>query len=158
MPTFETREQLSNYVTNVTLPEMEEYLREFSQEELVQALRDNVYNGNQGSYDNTYSLLSAVDSKSLESKSGLKTDIEITTLIDPKLMDYDYGSYYENGKEDNRENIVDWLNNGHGGFYKGYSINYTGRQFIEKAQKIINKTGKSRLSKYLKMIGYKIGK
>lgn len=162
MPLFETKEQISAYVKTVTIPEIEAIIRENNELILTEELLDTVYtNANNSSYDNTYSLLGAVDTTNVSVSTGANTDIDLYTWIDPNKMDYDYPSYlnedgsikYDNGNYDNRNNIVEWLNNGHGGVRS-----YIGQRFIESAQKIINKTTKSTVAKRLKSIGYQISK
>lgn len=150
--------ELFDYVKNVTIPEIIEYMENISEEELTESLRDTVYNNTSGSYDNTFSLLNAVRPITVKTSSLGEVEASIETFIDENLMDYNYESFYENGNEDNRKFIVGWLNDGHGGYYKGNVINYEGRHFVEKAQEKINKTAKSRLSKFLKGIGYKLSK
>lgn len=162
MPLFETKEQISAYVKTVTIPEIEAMIRENNELILTEELLDTVYaNANNSSYDNTYSLLGAVDTTNVSVSQGVNTEVNLYTWIDPNKMDYNYHSYlnedgsikYEGGNYDNRNSIVEWLNNGHGGVRT-----YIGKYFIESAQKLVNKTTKSYVSKGLKALGYRIGK
>jgi len=155
MPIFEGRADLMAYVQNVTLPEISEKIENINEDILQEKIRTNVYSNASSSdfYENTFSLLNALNSSSIKYGS----DIDIQTFIDENMLTYNYESYYD-GNADNRENIVKWLNDGHGGYYKGYSINYEGRHFIEDSQKEINLTMKKRISNFLRNIGYKLSK
>lgn len=160
MPIFETREQISAYVKNITIPEIEAIIIGNNHDVLENELLADVYSNN-SSYNNTYSLLSAIDTTNVSISSGANTEINLYTFINPDKMQYDYPSYlnedgsikYDGGNYDNRKSIVEWLNNGHGGIRS-----YTGKKFIEQSQKIINKTTKSTVSKILKTLGYQISK
>lgn len=158
MPIFNSIEELTRYVATVTMEEMSNIVENATEEELTNQLRETVYNNSASSdYDNTFSLLNAINTTTV-AVGGRAKEIEIETHIDPNMMDYNYESYYlDGGNADNRENIVGWLNDGHGGFYKGYAINYDGRHFIEKAKFKINRELRMTIMRRLKARGYKFG-
>lgn len=158
MPVFQNLGQLFQYVGTVTLDEMAEEVERVAQEELLSQVRDTVYKNTSGNYENTYSLLNAVVSEKIVEGGGAERNINIETYIDPDQLDNYYESYYENGETDNRENIVGWLNDGHKGYYKGYAVNYKGREFVQKSRKAINKEMKRRLMDKMRRKGYKFGK
>lgn len=156
MPDFGTPASLFRYITEVTLEEMARDIEEAAEVELTEQLLDTVYaNTSGGQYDNTFSLLSAVDTQVVRS-GGLEREIEVDTNINPSKIENPYPSYYT-GNEDNRRYIVGWLNDGHGGYYMKRPVNYPAQQFIEKGQKKINKEMKQKLVKRMKQRGYKFG-
>lgn len=156
MPLFNSIEELTRYVATVTMEEMSNIVENASEEELLTQLRETVYaNASSSDYENTFSLLNAVNTSTV-SVGGKAKEIEIETHIDTNMIDNMYESYYlDNGNLDNRNNIVGWLNDGHGGFYKGYAINYDGKHFIERARFKINRDMRNTLMRRLKARGYK---
>ena len=80
-------------------------------EEVVVAMKNNitdtVYSKPEGDYERKFAMLHSVASKVTED-SFFTTEIEISP--EPDRMTYDYHSWY--GSSDNRDMIVEWLNNG----------------------------------------------
>lgn len=157
MPQFNNLAELMQYVGNVTMDEIANDVENINEETLLQELRETVYANPSGAYENTYSLLNAVNTRNVTIGAGKEVDIEIETYIEPKLLDYEYPSYdftIENGTGnlDNRNWIVSWLENGQNGITP-----YAGHHFFAKGQLKLNKDTKKRLQLKLKKNGYKIG-
>lgn len=158
MPVFENLSQLMQFVGNVTLDEIASDIEKQNEDILLRETRKGVYaNPSSSEYDNTFSLLNAVSTVTIVEGGGADKSYTIETSIDPNQMTYDYPSFYT-GSDDNRENIVGWLNDGHGGYYMNRPINYQGRHFIDKSRKQINKDTKKYIMKRLASKGYKLGK
>jgi len=159
MPTFTTISQLTSYVKEVTIKrDIIPVVKIVSQEKLNERVESELYdnvalNGDSEFYDNTFGLRNNAISKVNEYGNGISNDSNmVSTYVDP---DGKYPSHYK-GNEDNSKNIVKWLNDGHKGYYKGYTINDEGRNFIDKAQKDLTTGGelKKRITAKLKRLGY----
>jgi hypothetical protein len=142
------------------MPELQSDAILMVEDELTKSLGQTVYLNVSDSdyYENTFSLLDAVDTINVTQTSNNVSILNITGIINPTKMDYKYPSYGNNGSEDNTQNITNWLNNGHKGWYYGTRINYKGKKFIEKAQYAVNLKLKDMLEKKLKSDGYQMSK
>jgi hypothetical protein len=157
MPIFENLSSLLHYVGTVTIDEMAIEVQRGNEEELLSQLRDNVYNTpSDGQYERTFGLLDAVTTNTVFIGGGKDRTIELETYIEPSQLPHDYESMYT-GNADNREHIVNWLENGHGGYYMNRAISYKPRKFLSKSRKKINNETKKRIIKRLKAKGYKFG-
>lgn len=82
-------------------------------EEIVVAMKNNiidtVYSQPKGEYERKFAMLHSVASKIVED-SNIATEIEVSP--ETERMTYDYPSWY--GSSDNKDMIVEWLNNGVG--------------------------------------------
>ena len=155
MPTFSNLSSLTDYVQKVTIPSMSKLLEPVMEAQLSDSIYKTVYSGRSGGYERTFSLLSGIDSYSFKEDGQTYVYADI---LPSKITGTTYASFYDNGRTDNRQYIDKWLNDGHRGYYKGYAINYAGRNYYGLAQKEINKNAKSFLSNVLKTLGYKVSK
>lgn len=162
MPVFETITQLDNYVKEVTIKkEIIPVVKIVNEEKLNARVESEIYdnvalNGDNDFYENTFGLRDASLSSVTPFGNGVFFDGNLVeTFLNPNSK---YTAYY--GGQDVTNEIVDWLNNGHRGFYKGLTINDKGRKFIEKAQADLTKGSelKKRVTESLKRLGYVISR
>lgn len=159
MPTFDTLDQCFRYINAVTLLEVAETVEDFGVEALNKTIQTEVYRYtdrfSDGIYEHTYGLMNQAESNLLiyDEKKTPKT-VELS--IDPKG---DYPSFYK-GNTDNSEFIVDWISNGHRGYYSGKAVNYKGKNLFEKTAQRLLKGGllKQAVTNRLKILGYVISR
>jgi hypothetical protein len=158
MPEFGTINQLDAYIRGVTIDkEIVPIIKIVSKEKLNERVESEVYensllNGDDDFYENTFGLRDAAIAT--DTKLGINGNL-VETGIKPKGK---YESYY--GSEDVTDKIVELLDQGHEGFFKGNAITYEARDFIEKAQNDLtkNNTLKKRITNKLKSLGYVISR
>ena len=159
MPTFDTLSQLTNYVKKTTLREVAGKSGEIGEKVVNDRVEQNLYArvSSGDFYENTFGLRNASESyitnrnDNMGGKSGLETNI----FINPAG---DYPSYY--GGQSQAQFIVNYLESGHRGFFKGVPIDFEGRDIFKDSHKDLIKGGflKKSISDYLKSIGYVISR
>lgn len=154
MPTFDTINQLSNYVKKTTVREVAEKTGEVGEDKINERVEQNLYSKIDGGdfYENTFGLRNNAYSVIKEKGFG---QYESDTMIRPE------GEYPSDpGGVSQKDNIVGWIEDGHKGFYKNKAINYEGRDIFEGANKDMTKGGflKKTIGNYLKSIGYVISR
>ena len=159
MPVFSTLSEIDDYIVNVTLEEMATPTKIATEEKLNYRVEENLYRDvviNDDFYINTFSLLNSAESYAERYGTGIiNTGLLVSTWVKPYA---EYNSFY--GGQSQKDNIVDYLNNGHKGFYKSLTIDYEGKHFFEDATKDLSKGSflKKTVSDYLKALGYVIGR
>lgn len=159
MPIFDTLDQITVYVNSVTALEVAEAIEDFGVEALNKTVWEEVYKdtdrfGDQP-YEHTYGLKDKANGD-LEIYSNKQTPKTVALFL---KTDEKYPSFYT-GNADNSENIVNWLDNGHKGYYLGQKIGYSGRNIFEKTARRLLKGGflKDRVTNRLRFLGYDISR
>lgn len=152
---FESFESLISYAQEVSLKEIAKEMRPALRDELRDAIDKTVYkNPPSGSnYSRTYAMRKSADTEIIKENDGY----DIKVFNNPDKMDYDYHSAYSSGNLDNRNNIVEWLNNGHGGFFQR-PVNYKATNFLLLSYARINAKSSALFRKSAKKSGYKMGR
>jgi len=159
MPVFGTIDSLQHYIVNVTLPEIIVPVQSATEEKLNYRVEENLYRNaplNNNFYINTFGLFNSAESYAERFGSGVvNTGMLISTFLNPKG---EYPAYY--GGASQKDNIVEYLDQGHTGFFKGVAIDYEGKEFFKDATKDLLKGGflKRAVSDYLKGLGYIISR
>lgn len=133
---FNTSTELYKAMIDTVGEAMSETSPQF-EEILQQAIDETVYSRpSESDYVRTRAMRNAVDSQ-LDKPDVFKQSLDIN--IQEGKMTYNYPS--QSGSQDNRENIVKWLNDGHRGFYNGNPVFYAPAKFFELATGIIEQIG-----------------
>lgn len=159
MPIFDTLDQITVYVNSVTALEVAEAIEDFGVEALNKVVWEEVYKDTDRfadqPYEHTYGLKDkAVSDLEIYSNKQTPKTVAISLKTDEK-----YPSFYT-GNADNSNNIVNWLENGHKGYYLGQKIGYSGRKIFEKTAIRLLKGGflKDRVTNRLRFLGYDISR
>jgi hypothetical protein len=152
MPIFETVDSLAKYIKFTTIDEIQTITARFSNQMLYEQIKNTVYKSPEREYERTESMLDSIGSDADKLTIGKHTSY-VETYPKPQDMDYSYPSVLPFSSQDNRNSIVNWLNNGHKGIW-----NYKGKHFMEKAQTQVNKRLMKHLKLYLESKGYVIPK
>ena len=159
MPVFDNLNSLNAYISNVTTKYIAEESMKISKDLLNKAIDETVYKDTSPNsfYENTFGLRN--NAMSFETKYGSGTSGILRNIDTIIIPDGRYESYYlanGMGNLDNSLYIIEWLNNGHKGYYKNVSINYGGKMFYELAYENLFKASfyKRSISNMLKTKGY----
>ncbi len=156
MPIFETLSETFKYVREVTMVEIADEGGDIAEEKLNARVEQNLYANVNSSdfYENTFGLRNTAMSQQVRYGNGVENNgLLVDIFLDPKS---NYPSYY--GGQNQSEMIVQFLDQGHGGFYKGIKIDYEGRNIFNDTMKDLKKGGslKSGIQDKLKKLGYVI--
>ena len=156
MPIFNSIELLDLYIKEVVLPEIASIAADDVEFLLNETVEETVY-----------SNINLVDTEYYQHTFGLRDSAKISMSYDNGEYGADvyvapkseYPSYYS-GNENNKDNIVGWLNDGHKGFYKNSEVDYQGRSFIERTFKkmFAGSRVKKTVQNALKLRGYVISR
>ena len=156
MPIFNSIRELDLYLNQITLPEIAEIVAEDVEFLLNETIEETVYSNinlvDTEYYQHTFGLRDSA--KSVVARN--KDQHEAVVYVAPKE---EYPSYYS-GSDNNKKNIVGWLNDGHKGFYKNSEVDYQGRNFIERTFKkmFAGSRVKKTVQNALKLRGYVISR
>jgi len=158
MPIFGTTDEIDAYILGVTTNEVVEAVIDFGKPILNQTVNHEVYRyaGNHVNdhYEHTFGLMDSAETQvSTYGKANVSKRVHF--WLKPKGK---YPSEY-GGSTDNSDKIVDWMNNGHKGFYYK-DIDFKGLNFFEiAAQKLIKGSFlKNAVQNRLKFLGYVISR
>lgn len=118
-----------------------------AEESLRSSIDEHVYARSSSGDFRTGSLKESVDSR-IEKESD---EIILSVFNNQNKMTQNYPSVDARYPDDNRENIVLWLNDGHGGIW-----NYQATNFIEHARDSINNSFENWLKQSLMQRGIKV--
>jgi len=160
MPVFETLSELYGYTKNVTMKEVATITSIVAKEKVNERIENDLYgdmfNGQNSLYDHTFGLRdAAMVEKSSYGNGVYENGTSINVYINPK-NDY----FSDSNGENVTEHIVNFLDGGHKGFFKGRAIDYKGKQFFVNAKKDLTKGSelKSRMKDYMRRLGYVISR
>lgn len=151
MPIFETVDGLAKYIKFTTIDDINKITARFSNQMLYEQIKQTVYKNPEGWYERTESMLDSIGSNTDKLSLGKHTSY-VETYPKPEDMDYTYPSVNAFNSQDNRNKIVEWLNNGRKkGIWK-----YKPQRFIQKAEKQVESRLLKHLILYLEKSGYQI--
>lgn len=159
MPIFDTINNLQFYVQNVTIPQIADIVETETKDELNKQVEDKLYKNafiDDDFYQHSFGLRNSAMAEMMEiGNNRVGKGIFIDIYLDPKS---NYYSYY--GNQNVTDKIVDFLNDGHRGYYKSRSIEYKGRGFFESTYQNLVKGNKlkNRISQRLKQLGYQLSR
>lgn len=155
MPSFNTVPQMLKFILNDIEDALMQQVNLEMQEILRQKISSNVYSRG-SSYDRTYTLLNSVDSKLYRDGSY---NINVDVWNNEKLMQLTTYPSWTGGSTDNRDMIVEWVNDGHGmSGNTGDLAPQPATNFIEDARSTINNSLDKLLMTALKRIGVRMVK
>lgn len=111
---------------------LKESVGKATEEELKRSIDLKVYGRQSSGIFRTGSLKNSVFSEVTKGDEG--DDLVLSTYNNKEKMTQTYPSVVKGGSADNRDMIVEWLNDGHGGIW-----DYAPTNFIEEARGNINK-------------------
>lgn len=157
MPIFESLSDVFDYVRKETMVEIADEGSKVSEEKLNARVEQNLYakvNTSDDFYQNTYGLRNSAMSHQTRYGNGVENNgLLVDVFLEPKG---NYQSYY--GGQSQIDNIVEFIDQGHGGYYKGVKIDYEGRNIFDDTMKDLKKGGslKKTIQEKLKRLGYVI--
>lgn len=155
MPTYDTITQIKKHLTTVTALEIAETIDNIGVDTLNKVVYDEVYKDTDKFSDQPYVHTYGMKDKAeaYYSKSSPKVISLFLNILEK------YPSFYK-GRADNSDNIVNWTENGHGGYFMGQKVKYSGRNMFEKtAKKLLQgRFLRNEVVNKLKLLGYDISR
>lgn len=130
---YKTINSLAKGIENELNDILKDSVSKPSEEELKRSIDLHVYARQSSGRFRTGSLKNSVFSEVVGDANG-DDDLVLQVYNNKSKMTQRYPSVVKSNSQDNRDNIVEWLNDGHGGIW-----DYEKTNFIESAREQINK-------------------